>query len=81
MGLEIRHEDGKTAFVCSRGPSDSPEQRRDDWIAEEALRQNRCPLCLSLIRPGGCGIEKALCQGTPVSAATAVGILRGMVVG
>jgi hypothetical protein len=80
MGLEIRHEDGKTTFVCSRGPSESPEERQARWIGEEAARQSRCPLCLAPLADS-CGMEKGTCQGEIVNPTVAVGILRGMVVG
>lgn len=81
MGLEIRREDGVTTFVCSRGPSESPEERVAGWIGEEAARQNRCPLCLAPLQADGCGVEKGACQGEFVNPTVAVGILSGMVVG
>lgn len=80
MGLEVRRTpDGGTAFVCSRGPTESSDERLGRWIGAEALKQGRCSLCLALL-VDGCGGPGA-CTAEPLSTARAVGILRGMVAG
>lgn len=75
MSRVERLPDGSTAFICTRGGQASDRERLNRWVADEAQKQGRCPLCLEKSHSTGD------CQSEVVSDATAVAILRGMVQG
>lgn len=75
MSSVEKHPDGTTVFVCTRGGSLGESERMNRWVADEAIKQHRCVLCMSKDH----AVDR--CDGTPATLAQATAILMGMVQG
>lgn len=80
MSTEAEEPMGVRYLCAGRGPAPDPHDTLQRWIADQAQKQDRCPLCLTP-RAEGCGVAEGDCRRPLASDAQAVAILRGMVRG